>query len=173
MKRLVSILLICVALLCLVGCKDNDGAPNGMKLASNKDLVSYFLYVPENWVIDNSDTTTRAHVSSIDTSSVGVGEYGEHESIDAWWEAYKTALSAVNGFEVIEEGVTGIVDKQPSKSYTYKTIQQEVAYKHYVTVTMKDKELFAILFTSYEGPLFDNNLTVVKDQIIANFKFSK
>ncbi len=178
MKKIVSILLVCLSLLCFVGCKDNDGAPKGMKLASNKELVQYSLYVPESWVIDNSDTSTRAHVSSIDTSTVSVGDYG-YTTIDEWWEAYKTALSTINGFEVLEEGVAGIVDGQASKSYTYKTVQttiegaEDVAYKHYATATSHDGLVYVILYTSFEGQLFDNNLTVVKDDIIANFKFNK
>ena len=177
MKKIISILLACLALFCLVGCKDNDGAPSGMKLASNTDLVAYSLYVPESWVIDNSDTTTRAHVSSIDTSTVSVGDYGAFETIDAWWEVYKTALSTVGGFEVLEEGVSEIVDGQGAKGYTYKTIQptlgqEEVAYKHYLVATLHDGTVYVILYTSYEGQLFDNNLTTVKDEIIANFKFN-
>lgn len=177
MKKIVSILLACLVLFCFVGCKKNDGAPEGMKLASNTDLVPYSLYVPENWIIDDNNSSTRAHVSSIDTSSVSVGDYG-YASIDEWWGAYKTALSSVSGFEVLEEGVAGIVDGQASKTYTYKTVQatilgaEDVAYKHYATATMHDGLVYVILYTSFEGQLFDNNLTTVKDDIIANFKFN-
>lgn len=177
MKKIVSILLACLVLFCLAGCKSNDGAPDGMKLASSPDLVPYSLYVPESWVIDDNNSSTRAHVSSIDTSSVSVGDYG-YATVDEWWEAYKTALSSVSGFEILEEGVAGIVDGQASKSYTYKTVQatilgaENVAYKHYATATMHNGLVYVILFTSYEGQLFDNNITVVKNDIIANFKFN-
>lgn len=174
MKRLFAFILIIALCLCLAGCK-SDGAPAGMKLASDTSLVSYSLYVPENWVIDNSDTTTRAHVSSVDTSSVSVGKYlmaGEITSIDSWWNSYKLAHLAVEGFEVVEEGASEMVDGKGAKSYTYKTTILEIPYKHYATAVEHDGSVYVILYTAVEGTLYDTTIGVVKNDILANMKFN-
>lgn len=174
MKRALIILLSCAMLLLLVACKDTD-APEGMKRASNSELVPYSLFVPEEWIVDIADgTTTKAHVSSSDTSSVLVSRHpksaGVIDDVDSWWSNYKSNMT-VKGFTVIEEGVKGMVGNKASKSFLYSTVTQELTFKHYVTAVEYNDEIIVIMFTATEGPLYDNNITVVKDEIIANFKF--
>lgn len=174
MKRILIIALCALMLLALVGCK-GDGAPAGMKLASHPELVPYSLYVPEDWVVDYSDAqNTKAHVSSVNMSSVLVSQHpkaeGTIDDIDSWWENYKAELS-LEGVLVLEQGVKGTVDGKASKSYTYSaTINDELTYKYYMTAVEHNGEIIAILYGAPEGPLFDESLSVVKDEIIANLK---
>ena len=176
MKRILLVALALIMLLSFAGCKKSDGAPKGMKLASSTDLVPYSLYVPEDWVIDEADAlTTRAHVSSSDTSSVSIVSYkkeGALSSIDAWWEIYKASLTQqIASFELIEEGAQTIVSKNGAKGYTYKTGTGELVFKHYATATEHGDYVYVILYTAMDG-LYETNLTTVKDEIIANFKFN-
>ena len=175
MKKILLVALSLIMLVSFVGCKKDDGAPKGMTLASNEDFVAYSLYVPEGWIIDEADAfTTRAHVSSSDTSAISVVGYkkeGALSSVDTWWEIYKASLSQLAGFELIEEGTATVVNKNGANSYTYKTGTGELVFKHYATATEHGDYVYVILYTAMEG-LYDTNLTTVKDEIIANFKFN-
>ena len=173
MKRALLIILACAMLFVLVACKDAD-VPKGMKRASS-DSVPYSLFVPEAWIIDTADSfNTKAHVSSTDTSSVVVSQHKKSDGvitdIDSWWANYKSNMT-IKSFTVIEEGVKGVVDNKASKSYLYSTTINEITYKHYVTAIDYNGEIFVIMFTASEGPLYDKTITVVKDEILANFRF--
>ena len=178
MKRLLSVALICVMLLCLVACGGDDGVPSGMKLASNKNIVSYSLFVPEDWIIDEQSAMTMAHVSTADKSSVSVMQWNlteETKTIDLWWESYhkKEISEAFNEFTVIKEGEECIVDSKAAKSYTFTVKINGFVYKYYVVAVINQGSIHVITYTSTdEGGLYEQTLPVVKDQIIANFRFN-
>ena len=185
MKKIVLSILAFVMLISFVSCKD-DEAPDGMKLASNKDIVAYSLFVPEEWTIDEQSAMTVAHVSSADKSSVSVMQWNltsSLKSIDDWWTFHKQEnTEAFPSLTVVEEGVEGIIDNRPSKSYTY-TIEQtglstdgkelKTVYKFYVTAVIDQGSIHIITYTSTdEMGLYDKNITTVKDKILPNFKFN-
>lgn len=175
MKKILTVLLLCVMLFGMVSCKD-EGVPDGMKLASNTDIVLYSLFVPEDWIIDEQSAMTMAHVSDSNKSSVSVMQWNmsqDSTTVDEWWTNYhKKELSAsFPSFTVLEEGTETIVDSRPAKSYTYTITFSETVYKYYVIGVLDQGSVHVITYTSTEE-LYEEALTVVKDEIVANFRFN-
>lgn len=77
MKKIVSLLLIFVMLFSLAACGSNtpSDAPDGMKLASDPEIVDYYLYVPEDWEVTSQTGMTMAQASLSDDSNVIVTHY--------------------------------------------------------------------------------------------------
>lgn len=176
MKKILSVLLIAIMAFSLVACKDDGDVPDGMKLASNKDYVLYSLFVPEDWIVDESSATTVAHVSDADKSSVSVVQWNLTEStkdIDTWWSEYhkKELSETFPSFSVTEgeEGVETLVDSKAAKSYTYTVDMSGTTYKFYVTAVIDQGSIHIITYTS-TLELYDTNIGTVKDDIIANFR---
>ncbi len=156
--------------------KNDKNTPEGMKLASDKRIVLYSLYVPSDWVIAQSDAMTLAYVSESNKSSVSVMQWNltnETKTIDLWWENYhkKELQNSFDSFSVLEEGVETKVDGIDAKSYTYTITISGTVYKYFVTAAIDQGSLHAITYTSTEA-LYDEALPIVKDQILANMKFN-
>lgn len=156
---------------------EDKNTPEGMKLASDKKVVLYSLYVPKSWIIDESGAMTLAHVSDTNKSSISVMQWNQTEdtkTIDLWWEnVHKAELSlSFDSFTVIEEGTPITIDEKEAKAYTYTvtTISGNV-YKYFVVAVIDQGSIHAITYTSTEA-LYDETLTVVKEQILPNFKFN-
>ncbi len=80
MKKIIALLLLSVMLLSLAACgSGEEGAPDGMKLASNTEIVDYKLFVPEDWVVTASTGMTMAQVSLNDVSNVVVTHHTQSE----------------------------------------------------------------------------------------------
>ena len=80
MKKIVSLILLFTMLLSLASLTacGNDtptNAPDGMKLASDPEIVDYFLYVPEDWVVTSQTGMTMAQTSLNDDSNVIVTHF--------------------------------------------------------------------------------------------------
>jgi len=77
MKKILSILLLSVMLLSLASCGDDTPSdiPEGMKLASDIEIVDYLLYVPTNWEVTNKTGMTMAQASLNDDSNVIVTNF--------------------------------------------------------------------------------------------------
>lgn len=180
MKRILSILLIVLALCALSSCSGNGEVPKGMKLASDTGVVDYSLFVPESWIIDASDGKTMVHVSETDRSSVSVAQWNlteELSSIDAWWANYKEQISeAFAEMTVVTEGEKTVVDGKAASKYVYSAKLGENKYPFMVVATLRNGSIYVITYTSVgeiddENSLFSKNLGTV-NSIIENFKFN-
>lgn len=110
MKKLLSAsLLILASLMILTGCgSGEEGAPDGMKTASPKD-VDYVLYVPEEWQVDTAEGSilTSAHVQDGDNSNITMMTYTNDDGqtdISAYWDNYEKSLAGI--FDLDAEGNT-------------------------------------------------------------------
>jgi hypothetical protein len=158
------------------GVKYDKNTPEGMKLASNKKVVLYSLYVPSDWTVAQSDAMTLAYVSEQNKSSVSVMQWNlteQTKTIDLWWSDYhkKELQNSFDTFTVLEEGIEGEIDGIASKSYTYTVTISGTTYKYYVTAVIDQGSIHLITYTSTEA-LYDETLSTVKDQILANMKFN-
>jgi hypothetical protein len=154
----------------------DKSTPEGMKLASNKKVVLYSLYVPSDWTVAQSDAMTLAYVSEQNKSSVSVMQWNlteQTKTIDLWWSDYhkKELQNSFDTFTVLEEGIEGEIDGIASKSYTYTVTISGTTYKYYVTAVIDQGSIHLITYTSTEA-LYDETLSTVKDQILANMKFN-
>lgn len=77
MKKILSLLLLSVMLFSLVACGDDtpSDVPEGMKLASDTEIVDYLLYVPTNWKVTSQTGMTMAQASLGDDSNVIVTHF--------------------------------------------------------------------------------------------------
>lgn len=156
MKKFLAIIMIAVILLSallVTSCKAKESDPNvpkGMKLASDKELTDYSLFVPEGWIVDVSTALTAVRVSEGDSSSVTVSAFTnasipESEDIlTKYWEAY-------------EKDLANIFDKDDKGESTYKPSGEPVS----LTVTRGDKVVPAIKYT-YTGTLGGNELSYIQ-----------
>ncbi len=104
MKRYLSltlalIFLLMTAVLSSSCARDSGDTPVGMKNASGK-ANDFYLYVPDEWIINTSDTDlmASARVSENDPSNITMIGYedagNEYSSIDSYWEYYQNELSS-------------------------------------------------------------------------------
>ena len=77
MKKIISLFLLSIMLFSLAACGDDTPSdiPEGMKLASDTEIVDYLLYVPEDWEITSKTGMTMAQASMNDDSNVIVTNF--------------------------------------------------------------------------------------------------
>ena len=152
----------------------DEEAPEGMKIASNYDIVDYLLYVPEGWIVDIRNGLTMAHVSESDMSSIQVGQWNltaSTKNYEKWWEEYKKQIGLVakveySDPELVDTKVFGFDSKKAE--YTITTDTQ--TYKCMLTATMARGSVYVIVYTSTVDN-YDTHLADV-NKIIENFKFN-
>ena len=145
-RRILSVLLIVLALCALSSCSGKTDVPKGMKLASDTSIVDYSLFVPEKWIIDISNGATMAHVSDADRSNVSVAQWNlteELSSIESWWEDYKEQLNdddkkVFSGtMTVVTEGEKTLLDGKAASKYVYYGTLNNVKYTYMVVATIR------------------------------------
>lgn len=77
MKKIFSLVLLLSMLLSLAACGNDtpEGVPEGMKLASDTEIVDYLLYVPDDWQVTSQTGMTMAQTSLNDDSNVIVTHF--------------------------------------------------------------------------------------------------
>ncbi|MBQ7225541.1 MAG: hypothetical protein IJX02_02940 [Clostridia bacterium] len=131
MKRFLSLLLIGVMCLFMFSCGE-DEVPDGMKLASDTDVVDYKLFVPESWVVSTAErATTQAYVSNSDRTNITVMQWNVTETtktVKDWWEnEYKPQVftsGAVKEYTITKnkdgtEGAKTTLDGRAATKYVY------------------------------------------------------
>ena len=98
MKRILSIFALMLTLITvLCSCGDDDGLPDGMVLGCDPDKTGYYFYIPEGWTSSNAGEISRAHVSSLDTSSVSIAKMNSETvaslSLTGEWDTDKVVLA--------------------------------------------------------------------------------
>ena len=170
MKRLTAIAIVLV-MLCtlLVSCKKDTTVPDGMKLASG-DSATYYLYIPEDWVVDLSTAATSAHVSNSDKSNISVMAWSlpnTDDTVDTWHEAaveeYKITFTDYEEVSATEATVSGVFAKD--YVYTAKLGGEERQYRQVAAV--KSGIVYVITYST-TPELFDDYLDEV-DSIISEF----
>ena len=98
LKRILSIFALMLTLITvLCSCGDDDGLPEGMVLGCDPDKTGYYFYIPEGWTSSNAGEISRAHVSSLDASSVSIAKMNSETvaslSLTGEWDTDKTVLA--------------------------------------------------------------------------------
>ncbi len=152
----------------------DEEAPEGMKIASNYDIVDYLLYVPESWIVDVRNGLTMAHVSETDMSSIQVAQWNltaSTKDYDKWWDEYKKQMNLVASVEyanpqLVDTKINGV----DSKKAEYIITTDTQSYKCMVTATIARGSVYVIVYTSTVD-MYNTHLTDV-NKIIENFKFN-
>lgn len=102
MNKIISIALVIVLLFALVSCgQEEEGAPFGMKLASNSDIVEYTLYVPEDWTVIYSTGMTMVQASYTDPTSLIVTHHS-HESLNEYADSKNMLIAYLYGEDEVK-----------------------------------------------------------------------
>lgn len=179
MKKLIAFLLVLCASLTLFACGGEDPVtPEGYKLASNGEICSYDLYVPETWIVqsDRSDYTIAA-VSSTDGCTVSVAKLEDvyAETMGQYWEECKAKFTFLSDFTVTEEGAQVSVGKDGRQGYRYRFSGKYNGTEYaYMQVFFFDSNAFTPGFFCYTytatAAHFDTHLSLAND-ILSHFRF--
>ena len=170
MKRIVCFFLAMTMLLLLAGCSKDKDAPDGYKLASNKDTCKYTLYVPESWICEVRETNyTTATVSSTDRSNISMAQVTDvvsGESFADFWGRQKNQYTALFGesFSVVSEAEAVKLGGRNAFRCIFTASYDGVSYKYmqiFVTNTeLLSSELYVFTYTA-SAAKYDENLEAV------------
>lgn len=183
-----------LAFLTACGGEDEDGAPYGMKLASDPALVDYFLYVPEDWVVTSATGTTMAQVSLSDATSVIVTNHTDPDfrpttdakkNLETYFESYKEKLiglfdmveeegkEPVTSFTMVEEPTFITLKKGDTNvaamRFSYTATLDEAKVQQLMVLAYEDDYFYNITFTT-QPAVYQDNLQMF-ETILENFRF--
>ena len=180
-----KILIITLALLSLIfaltSCEEGE-IPDGMKYGSDTGLVDYTLFVPMEWVLDNTAPAkvSGAHVSDNDRTSVNVQKlnYTDNQSFFADFKA--GVEKKFKDVSVINEGEDYLIDGLNAKKYALTGTFADGNYiKYEVYSVVNNGGLYAITFVYY-GAKNGDTITYTDEKhaenvkkIVDTFKFSE
>ena len=188
MKRVLGLLIICVMCISLFSCGEND-VPKGMQRASDPKVADYDLFVPENWVVSDSQrATTQAFVSNSDRTNVLVMQWNVTEdtkTVKDWWEKeYKPQVfksGAIQDVKVENDNGTAMtLDKKSAIKYVYTGKIGDSYFKYEVIGCVANGSIYVMQFTYMQDNLEQGEeitySTVEKhkedvNSIIENFRF--
>ena len=187
MKRLLVLALILAMCVSLFSC-DEDMVPDGMKLASNTDIVDYRLYVPEEWLVSEAErATTQAFASEGDRTNILVMQWNITENtktVADWWEKeYKPQVfttGAVQDHNVLVEGEKMLLDSKPAYKYVYTGKIGDSYFKYEIISCVTQGSIYVIQLTYMQDTVKEGEeITFSTEEkhkesvkkIIDNFKF--
>ena len=145
--------------------------PEGMKLASNKD-IEYRFFVPNSWVCDPDSGASDAYFPESGRSNVTVTSYVPDVSmdIDEYFtmceEGYKAEFE---GYERVGETVVREVSGKNAHSFTYTLTVEGAKIKIMQIVLVYDSSFYTITYTALEEN-FDTHMADV-ELMLGAFKF--
>lgn len=126
------LLLLCALTLCAAGCKKDDGAPQGYRLASDPARDGCYLYIPDAWQSNRASGPLMAYASNLNTANVSlVYLTPEAESISAYWAANEAEFARRYDAGSYRLGTTESVqiDGKDAFLYTYDAAYTGVGYR--------------------------------------------
>lgn len=167
--------------------------PEGMKPASDTDIVDYCLFVPENWVVSRgTGTVSLAYVSEKDKTNVSVMQWNVNSyDYDAWWnDEYINQLYNTFDPKSIVKGEDGKISYSPSdfikinevakdtrlgendaKMYTYSLKIDGNVYDYRVIALMARASVYVMTFT-FKGGADMSLYNADIEKIMTNFRFN-
>ncbi|MBO5312638.1 MAG: hypothetical protein J6B29_01600 [Clostridia bacterium] len=186
-KKILILSLVLLLTFCLFSCNEDEGdVPDGMKLASNLDIVDYKLFVPESWMVLLNDTRTAVQISKNDATNINVAQWSGVPSLEEWWnDYYKVEVLQDGGMQdvtVLGEGVEMLLDGHKAMKYTYTAKIGKNSYKYDVIACVTRGSVYVMHITYAQDKLteengeitysaYEKNAEAVKS-VIDNFKFN-
>ena len=154
----------------------NANAPEGMKLASNKE-VQYRFYVPLAWTVDQNERVFAAYCGQ-DYASVSVVPYmpdGDVANVQAFFAKTEAELQAIvdeNGYELIEaeSGVECNLGDCKALAYRYRLTINGRTYEYYQVIAAYKTMFYSLTFTAPSQTVYDEHFPEVQ-KIIDAFEF--
>ena len=156
MNKIISVFLILVLVLGLASCgASEDGTPYGMKLASNREIVGYSLYVPEDWQVTISNGSTMAQASLNDATSVIVTNHSQAK-FNEYSDTKYMLIAYLYGEDEVKLPAAG--EEKTYRAYDESLLTKEGTYlnqlyKSFDTVSDADGNVKST-FTMVQAPTF-------------------
>lgn len=179
-KRVLAIVFsILLLVICLASCGKGTDVPKGMKEAQDKTNAFYTMYVPENWVvIETNSNVTLAQardkiLGSSDLKAVTVnamfwgienellGEEKKPEAYKTFYEKYQEDMKATfkefyNLTNLEEDNASPY--REDARVYSFVACYDNIYYKYNMTVIIHNQMYYVITFNFPQ-----NNVTVGQD----------
>lgn len=144
-----SLLTALLALLMLAGCASNSDVPMGMLRASN-EIVDYDLFVPDEWVVDQTGGAVSAYRSAQDPASISVMVWNlpyADTTIDDWWTSYQSEFNLIFDNFALESTEDMLLDSAAAKKYVYTGTLAENAYRYTQIAAIRRGSVYLMTFT--------------------------
>ena len=177
-KTLLLILISVLAIFCLVAC-DNDGVPNGMKVAYDASRADYTLFVPEGWIIDTMDEMSAAHVSDGDRTSISVKK-SKADNVNSWWTSYKKALSSTfRDLNITIEGEDYVLSGLNGQRFVFTASFNNASHYKYELFGVEKGDYVYEIMIKYQGSKNNDTISYTDEKhkdsikkILDNFKIN-
>ena len=173
MKKILVLMLMLALCLCFVAC-DEDEIPEGMMLASDTEIVDYTMYVPLNWTVSNSGTTTQAY-SNVDRTNINIAQWDYTGSIEDWWEnEYKKQVfeaGAVKEAEVLKnkdgsEGKNYTLNGKAARQYDYTAKIADTFFKYVVIACKNNGSIYVLHITYMQDSTTEVNTDTGEEKVV-------
>ena len=170
-------LLLCLpALLC--GCggvgtgTDGTEAPRGMQNAAPQG-AAYYLFVPEDWLVDRRDGITVVSVSSYATASITLADFSSDKTPAEYWDASREETEArFTEITMKEDGKNAAMGGVAALRYAFSGKYHDGnVYSFLQCIAKKDGRLYVLTYTASEAE-YDTYLSGA-NTIIENFRFAE
>lgn len=181
MKKVAILLIISAILICLVGCNNGSGIPEGMQVVRQGDAAGYYMYAPEEWTVSNRGEISMAYASRIDLSSVSYVE-APMPTVTAkeYFEQLKSEFPApptmvIDGESCDFGSAEGPADSAIKFVYDYEYSEHNFRVMQILTEYQGRFGIFT--FTSYNEKISSDELTQYDyylekvQSVIENFRF--
>lgn len=161
----------------LVSCgpKKDPDIPEGMTLSEN-EAVDFYLYYPEEWIVDRNDGMVSVRVSDKDRSNVSVTAFtapSDVQNIEGYIKDEYIGLVEKNftDLELLSDGEVATLGGVESRKFVYTATVAGESYKFLQNITYRYGYIYILTYTSTaEG--FDSHIDEV-NEIIDAFEFKK
>ena len=146
---------------------DEGTVPDGMKPASNTDIVDYYLYVPEEWIVSTAErASTQAYASKSDRTNILVMQWNwvttdEIKTVADWWEKeYKPQVfesGSVQNHVILVEGEEMLLDSQPAYKYSYTGKIGDSYFRYDLVICKAQGSLYVLQMTYMQDSKMENN----------------
>jgi len=151
-------------------CVTDDDTPEGMKIASSKD-IEYRLYVPQSWICYSESGRSEAYYPESGNPNVTVTLYTDSmaKTPEAYFaEVEPSYKESIEGYELVGSEERTVADRN-AISYTYKAAYDGVELRIMQTVLVYNEDIYSITYTALADS-FDSHVEDV-NKILDSFRF--
>ena len=156
--RLSLLILSAAALLLCASCGVNSDVPAGMTRASD-EIVDYDLFVPEDWIVDQTGGAVSAYRSAQDPTSVSVMVWAlpyADTTLDDWWESYQDEFNLIFREFSVESTESTMLDGVAAQKYVYTGKLGENTYRYTQTTCIRRGSVYLMTFTENAASSVDH-----------------
>ncbi len=172
-KRILSAVIAAVLLLSLSACGGDPAVPYGMVRASDA-FCDYALFIPEEWVVNQTGAATAAYRSASDPTSVSVMSWSlpyADSTVADWWEGYEAEFSLIFTDFAVELEESVLLGGASASKFVYTGTLGENTYRYTQYAAARGGVLYLITFTELADTGIDHSEDFTK--ILDNFTFTK